>query len=509
MTNESPISEREREILRLVATGATNQQIAVALNISVNTVKVHLRNIFAKIGVESRTEATVYAIRNGIVTVGETGTVINDETLATGEEPVTTEPVSAPIAAEPEPLITKPSATEVSSVCAEGAEPVTTEPVSAPTTAEPEPLITKPSVTEASPVRAEPVPIPLPAPELTASTQPQSQAMHRWFWPIGLVVVIVIASITFFVNTRLAANPPVPVVSTTSVLIDSTQRWFIRQPLDEPRDHFALAGYDLERRLYVIGGIRNNTVVATVDRYDPDTNRWVTLTDKPTAVSYARAITLRGQIFVPGGEDENGTVSDRLEIYDPREQRWYSGAPLPAPRSRYALVAWEGQLYLIGGWDGTTIRAEVFIYDPVLDRWETGPSLPQPRQYAGVTIADGRLYLIGGEGSNGPLRESAWLEPPNSPSRRWMVIAPLPQAIARPAVIGLSNALLVFDSERRESLSYDIAADAWSKVSLPADAQVFPDAVLLGQNVYFVGDSHAQGTLSEYRALYVIFIPGQ
>ncbi|MGQ9828464.1 MAG: response regulator transcription factor, partial [Roseiflexus sp.] len=73
MTNESPISEREREILRLVATGATNQQIAFALNISTNTVKVHLRNIFAKIGVQSRTEATIYAIRTGIVTVKEAG----------------------------------------------------------------------------------------------------------------------------------------------------------------------------------------------------------------------------------------------------------------------------------------------------------------------------------------------------------------------------------------------------------------------------------------------------
>src|SRR6476646_8372363 len=76
MSNDtSQISEREREILRLVATGATNQQIASQLNISINTVKVHLRNIFGKIGVASRTEATVYAVRSGLVQISEAAVV--------------------------------------------------------------------------------------------------------------------------------------------------------------------------------------------------------------------------------------------------------------------------------------------------------------------------------------------------------------------------------------------------------------------------------------------------
>jgi DNA-binding CsgD family transcriptional regulator len=64
----SELSERELEILRLVATGAGNKEIAQKLFISTNTVKVHIRNIFNKIGATSRTEAAMYAVRTGLVT---------------------------------------------------------------------------------------------------------------------------------------------------------------------------------------------------------------------------------------------------------------------------------------------------------------------------------------------------------------------------------------------------------------------------------------------------------
>jgi DNA-binding NarL/FixJ family response regulator len=67
------LSQRETEVLRLVARGLSNAQVARTLFVTENTVKVHLRNIFDKLKVQSRTEAALYAIRQGWVTVGVDG----------------------------------------------------------------------------------------------------------------------------------------------------------------------------------------------------------------------------------------------------------------------------------------------------------------------------------------------------------------------------------------------------------------------------------------------------
>lgn len=60
------LSEREAEVLRLLASGETNQQMADVLFISLNTVSHHLRNIFAKTGAANRTEAASFAHRHGL-----------------------------------------------------------------------------------------------------------------------------------------------------------------------------------------------------------------------------------------------------------------------------------------------------------------------------------------------------------------------------------------------------------------------------------------------------------
>jgi two-component system, NarL family, nitrate/nitrite response regulator NarL len=62
------LTEREIEVLRLVARGVSNPDIADALFVTVNTVKTHLHNILEKLQVENRTQAATYAVQKGLIT---------------------------------------------------------------------------------------------------------------------------------------------------------------------------------------------------------------------------------------------------------------------------------------------------------------------------------------------------------------------------------------------------------------------------------------------------------
>lgn len=61
------LTEREREVLKLLAAGRSNQEIGDSLYIGLKTVKTHVSSILAKLGVGDRTQAAVYAIRHGLV----------------------------------------------------------------------------------------------------------------------------------------------------------------------------------------------------------------------------------------------------------------------------------------------------------------------------------------------------------------------------------------------------------------------------------------------------------
>jgi len=75
LVQHSPIkdelTERELSVLRLLAHGQTNKEIAVTLVVSEETVKTHVGNILAKLHLAHRTQAVIYALKKGVIDLGE------------------------------------------------------------------------------------------------------------------------------------------------------------------------------------------------------------------------------------------------------------------------------------------------------------------------------------------------------------------------------------------------------------------------------------------------------
>lgn len=72
------LSERELEVLRLLAQGKTDQEIAKELVLTDVTVRTHISRILAKLGLENRVQAALYAIRSGLVSLDEAGSLFGD-----------------------------------------------------------------------------------------------------------------------------------------------------------------------------------------------------------------------------------------------------------------------------------------------------------------------------------------------------------------------------------------------------------------------------------------------
>ena len=79
-----PLTEREVEVLRLVARGQSNQQIAEQLVISEATVRTHVSNILSKLHLASRTQAALYALREGLASLSDAAS-LSDEASASDE----------------------------------------------------------------------------------------------------------------------------------------------------------------------------------------------------------------------------------------------------------------------------------------------------------------------------------------------------------------------------------------------------------------------------------------
>jgi DNA-binding CsgD family transcriptional regulator len=267
MINETnQLSEREREILRLVASGLSNQQIANQLGISVNTVKVHLRNVFSKIGVASRTEATMYAVRAGIVTIDRAEPALLSVPPA---EPLTVETVTPEPVAAPEPEI----ALELIP----------------PLEQTPQPALEQVAATQVLPLAE-------PRQEIIVA-QPAPSARSGWLIPalVGVALLAVILAVAW--SFGWFGSAPAPEESA------DLARW-----KELPAAQLARAGFAIASsgdKLYAIGGQGADGVLDRVERYDASLGIWTELSRKPTAVVDVRAVVLGGKLYVPGGRRSN------------------------------------------------------------------------------------------------------------------------------------------------------------------------------------------------------------
>lgn len=491
MTDESQISEREREILRLVATGATNQQIAQQLNISINTVKVHLRNIFGKIGVVSRTEATLYAVRFGLVSVERAGGA-----TAVAEEPEEGLPAEAQA----------PTATPDVDLVPDDPPP----PLSSPL-----PAVIAPA---AEPPPPPPTVVVLDAPPSGLSTQPAAPTRPAALNPlvIGLAAIALLAvgGLIATLLLRPAAPATTPTAAGGAPAATDGQRWRGLAPLPEPRSAFALApaSFNGASYLYAMGGEGPAGVSGEVLRYDIEADSWARYTAKPTPVADVRAAVIGGRIYVPGGRGADGSISAALEAYDPQSDTWAELAPLPAPRSRYALAAVEGKLYLFGGWDGGDFAGQVWQYSPDTDTWAELAPMPAPRADAAAATLDGQVYLLGGENAGGTLtRHERYSPADEGKGNPWAVRAPLPAPRSRLAVAATSGRLFAFGGPGGAIVYYS-SRDSWEPVELPValDLSELRAQFVGDERVYIVGGrgpDELSDAVYEYQAIFVTTLP--
>lgn len=429
MPEETELSEREREILRLVATGASNKEIASQLVISPNTVKVHLRNIFAKVGVTSRTEATLYALRTGLLASPAPPRSIEPQPEPpTNPAPVSAVPLADALVPARQASGVRPRARRAGELILLAVLLVLTSLATWAALRPPEQgsfaAPTAPAVTAASPNRWSALPPP-PAP-LTAAC--------------GAVY----ENSLFLLAGEMDGQP-----SATAWRYEFlTERWSEAAPKPTPVSHAAAAL--LGEKIYVAGGrAADGRPTALLEVYDPRADRWEQRAALPAALEGHALVSLEGRLYLFGGWD-GARLRAEVYSYDPDLDRWEARTPLPGPRANAAAAALEGKILLAGGQSDGGLLDQVLLYFPNRDQpggqpWEEGAPLPAPRARLAAANLAGIVYFFGSEDGGQPFE---WLPQ----SGQWASFDPPPaDPGAQPLVLAFNTHLYVLNGAHHQA----------------------------------------------------------
>jgi DNA-binding CsgD family transcriptional regulator len=371
MPNEavSDLSEREREILKLVATGVSNKEIAQTLFISQNTVKVHLRNIFSKIGAVSRTEAAMYAVRIGLVE--------NVGSQVLGNESAQDEDKSDFSTSQPGTGI-KGKRTMRYLGIAVGIVLI---------------IVTISLVFNFGDIFT-----------ANSSVPPTPTQRVQWFQLPGLPTPRWGLAVVNYENQiyTIGGETQQGISSVVEKYDPQSYNWVELKGKPTPVTDAGAAA--IGGMIYVPGGkTASGKPTDTNEIYDPNTDQWSSGIPLPMALSAYALTTYEGRIYLFGGWDGSKLVNSAY-VFDYREKTWSELPPMPTARAYAGAVAVGRKIYVIGGWDGVkglTVN-EIFIPDSsdVSSSWITGPELPYSKYAMGITSLADIIFIIGGVGSN-------------------------------------------------------------------------------------------------------------
>ncbi|MEZ4659383.1 MAG: kelch repeat-containing protein [Caldilineaceae bacterium] len=379
---ENPLSEREMDVARLLVTGASNTEIARGLTISPQTVKVHLRNVFEKLQVNSRTEASTLLLQRGWV-------------VLPGMEAETTATLTAVATALPtvEPLPPLPAqASNWQLVYMLAAILVCIVAFFAPSfMGRTQPKIDL--LTDASSATLG---------RTLVEMIPRWEALAPMLTPRSRQATALLGSSIYIIGGESAEGQLLADVERYQLKLDL---WQSMPPLPRALSNTSAVG--LNQHIYVAGGSYVDAATNTPQLsdqllvYSAVDQAWTAQGNLPYPLVGAALTSDDNSIYLVGGWDGE-KAHDEIWRYTPAPDNatmsvaWEPVGRAPEARAFLGATVLKGKLYVVGGFDGQSEMANADVLDLTSGEWQKLPDLSVPRGGLSLVADDVAIYAVGG-----------------------------------------------------------------------------------------------------------------